>query len=547
MKLSSERIISSGQLFGLLFVYKLFTILLYPSAINSTGSFQEIIISLLIFSVISFLLLYSVIQYRKLSTDSEIWLINGGYGLFFSFLFLFHINDLYSFISELTGNSFNTMLCIIFLLIFSIYSATRGVEAIVRFSSVVVIFSLLLSVLFVVCLIPSFSIDKVGLGGTFSISYNSRGIITLFSQAQEIALMFILCKKAKGNFFRDCMLWNIFQYIFLIMIFILVFGSLGNYLIGIKYPLFHSIEGSGVLQRLNAVFLSAVTSLGFTAVTTDLYIINETSRHFKFRVSSLLIPAGLSLAAVFCCLNPDFSELIFQQSVVFYGTLIFSVIIPFAAIVFLKLKSVSKKTAAASVLFICIITVAIFSGCSAAQLNQRIIIQGMGIDKTENGYELTLLVLDTESDSVKNHEKLMKSDGPTVREAIHALERNSGMKTMLSQCLFIIMNTDAAKEYTETLSYFSEQNDIMKLTGLMTAQDSSALIEIAVDEMGYNSERLELLTDSKVIENSIPSFTLFDYVSVIKASDKDLVFPYIEIDKKNDSIAVKGSYTVRTD
>ncbi len=544
--MNNEKIINSTQLFGLLFVYKLFTVILYPSVIDSQTSIREIIISLLIFSVLSFFLLYPIIIYKKSNYSINSDLLNTGYIIYFSFILLFHIYDLYRFISDVTGNDFNTLMCIIFLILFAIYASSRGLEAIARFSVVIMIFAVLLSFFVIICLLPSFSAKNL-----MTDIKHGDSIITIFSEIQEIAVLFILCKKSKGSFFRECMLWNIFQYLLILVLYILIFGSLGYYLKGLQYPLFHSIEGSGILQRMNAIFLSAITALGFTAVTVDFYIVSELSQKLSFKkIKNLNIPLIIivSVISVWCCFNTDLSDLLFQQPVIFYSTLVFAVAIPISITIYIKFKSKFRKTAVSFLLAAGILVSSLsVSGCSATQLNQRIIIQGIGIDNQNNEYSLTMLILDTESDSKRDSEKIVKTKGKTVENAVSSLEKNSGKNIMLSQCLFIIMDKNAADRYNDSLGYFCGQKDIMKTVNLIVTENSSRLLESAVNDMDYNSERINLVTDSKTIKSDTVSMTLFDYISYINKPYYDLTFPYIKISDETKSIITDGSYTIKND
>ena len=100
------------------------------------------------------------------------------------------------------------------------------------------------------------------------------------------------------------------------------------------------------------------------------------------------------------------------------------------------------------------------------QLNQRLIVQGIGIDKNVDGYKITLIVLDTDNKDKENSVKLVYAEGKTVKKALYELENQRGKKLLLSQCLFVMMDRNAVSECRKTLSYFGEAPEMQKTANL---------------------------------------------------------------------------------
>lgn len=96
-----------------------------------------------------------------------------------------------------------------------------------------------------------------------------------------------------------------------------------------------------------------------------------------------------------------------------------------------------------------------FSGCmSRAELNEKVIIEGIGIDKSGDEYSLTVMTLNTESTDEVLPPNVFNVSGGSVSECFEKISRNTGREVMLSDNRFILMNKSAAEKADEVLSYF---------------------------------------------------------------------------------------------
>ncbi len=96
-----------------------------------------------------------------------------------------------------------------------------------------------------------------------------------------------------------------------------------------------------------------------------------------------------------------------------------------------------------------------FSGCmSRAELNEKLIIEGIGIDKSNDDYNITVMTLNTESTDEALPPEVLNISGKSVSECFENISRDTGREILLSDNKFIIMNESAAKKADEVLSYF---------------------------------------------------------------------------------------------
>lgn len=543
--MNREKIITSGQLFVLLFVCKIASVLLYPAAFSGRGSVWELFIPLLICSVLEFLFLIPIIKYKDSGADISKPL-SVLYMLYFIFLSVYHIVSLFGFMGEMSGSSINRDTIILFILLVAAYASYKGLESLTRFSGVAFAFIVISAAVMIFFLWQSF--DTANLLPVRNNIYSGTALI--MSETEELAVLFILCRTAKGRFVRSAVMWNMFQYIFLALMLILISGTMGEYLINMPYPFYHSIDGAGELQRLNPLFIGTAVTSFCCSLSIDLYVILSLLGRFSAEnkvVNTAYVPILVLVyaAVLFINNNRSVAEILFNVDLMAILSFAFSVILPMTVLLVYKAgnkKSVRRGLRTASLILCIALIIPTLYGCSAVQLNQRLIVQGIGIDQTDNEYTATFIVLDTESEK-ENSSKLLYSKGESVEAALSNLENQKGRKILLSQCLFIILNENSADNAENTLAYFRHNNDIMKTTNIMVAENAKSLINTAV-EMGYTSENINLVTDSNAVEQPTVHFSLFDYITFMNNDDENMTMPYIETDNRLNLIKISGSYTI---
>ncbi len=119
-----------------------------------------------------------------------------------------------------------------------------------------------------------------------------------------------------------------------------------------------------------------------------------------------------------------------------------------------------KRMIAAAAVFVLI--TAMFSSCSSAdtELRNRLIIEGMGIDRDADGFVLTVQALNTteslSSDSPASSEAVIvyTVKGNSVSDALSRLRLVSGKNPLYSQNRIIIIGSSVENEIPETVDFF---------------------------------------------------------------------------------------------
>ena len=136
-------------------------------------------------------------------------------------------------------------------------------------------------------------------------------------------------------------------------------------------------------------------------------------------------------------------------------------------------------------------------GCmQAVRLNNRAIVQGIGIDLAEDGYLVTLQIFDakgggsqTAVDASKANSMTLQASGRTIAEAISAAELKQGKEIFYGQNKLIVVGEEVARQGLETIISFFNANpqsrpnvDIAMADGravdVMTTQISQGVLPV---------------------------------------------------------------------
>lgn len=543
--MNHKAIVTSGQIFLLLFINRISSSIIYSNVLIQQNIWDNFI-PLLIYFLFNFLFLLPMIFLHKnlfyIHHHSLMKFLSYSYGIYFIFDIIHNLLYFSDFILELSGTAINGKIIIFFIILAALYGAFRGIEAIARFSVVPFLAIILSSVMIFTFIMPSYSADNL-----LPIAYiNQNSIfdhsVRIFSATNEIAALFILSPLIKNHFQKSALLWNIFMYLFFSALILLISGSLGEYLRHLSFKTYHIIDGAAVLQRFNPFFIGVCISAFFCSMTMKLFLINQCvkyiSNHQKIR-NTLIISCSAFVFTIFLILYhkiPDFIPIRFILN------MIFSFIIPITILIFTLFKNQKINKKIVSLILTITLSVSILSGCSFNnQLNQRIIIQGIGIDKIQENYRLSLIILDTDSKE-ENSSKIIYAQGNTIEQALSSLENRTGKKILLNQCLFLMLNQNSLKNSSDLLSYFLKNNDIIKTVNITSSEQSAEMIfNQAVVKLGYHPEDINIISDSNAVEQPSVHFSLFDYTVDINDHFHDMLLPNIIIDENLKSLKIKGS------
>lgn len=566
--MAKKNVVTVGQIFTLLFISRISLAVIYSVTVSGITSIWSLFVPLLLSILISILLLVPVnLLYGKNRKKSvcHIAVEHFGtighiipilYALYFLCSCIYSVMALEHFLDVILPADIHAKAVLTVLVIACIYAALKGIEALSRMAAVVLGLILFSAILMLIYLIQGFAPENILPVEYLTFGTVTDGIVFIISRMNTSAAFNVLVPFSKGKLWKSTILWSVCVFLFMGFMLILFRGAIGDYLHARELSVYQAIEGAGSLQRLNPFFIFVSMCSIFCHISILLFAVSESAKTIFQNAfgKTICFISGVILLGVIIILpdNQATAKILFNSSVWCIATVIFTSVIPLTVYIALKLKEskTRQKTArkivrTASMTMILSVIILIAGGCSSTQLNQRLIVQGIGIDKNTNGYDITLIVLDTENEEKENAIRLIYTNGKTTDEALSTLENQRGKKLLLSQCLFIMMNQQAAESYHRTLSYFAGLSEMQKTANLMVTEESSKkILSSAIDQLGYQSEYINVLADSKAIRQTEVHCSLIDYISSLNNGDTPLLFPYITIKEDISALSVNGSCLV---
>ena len=544
--MNTKTIVTSPQLFTLIFVSRMSLTIITTLSLSGTRQLWELLLPDIIMSVLSLLLLVPIMLLQKqggiLTSAKSVAgiILKTIYSLYFAALLLYTVFALREFLVCILPDGLYPALLIGALLLCGVYAAAKGIEGVCRLSLIVLILFLLAFFIVAAFLSPGYSSESLIPLKALSGSGIFTGVLFMLSRSGLLAGAGVLSLHTRDSMKNSIAVTSILLSVSVAVMLFLATGVLGDYMLSQDLQIYGLIDGSGALQRLNPFFLIVTACCVFCDVSFLLLLFSQCmggllgklrAGHYAFMCAAVVFTVLL-----FTYDNDKAAEAYCDKYIWSALTVVFVFLIPLVVFAAKKLRSIRPKRAVSAVLTAALCC-AFLCSCSAVQLNERMIIQGIGIDKTKTGYSLSLIVLDTE----KNRSRLVFSDSETVEQALSDLSRDSGMSVLLSQCLFIIMDEKSAKNTYDTLSYFEGSKELMKNVSIMLAENSRSFLMTAHDRMGMSSESINMATAGKDTGKSAVNCTMLDYISSLRGINSSLLIPLVKADISNKTIYTEGS------
>ncbi|MGN0537034.1 MAG: GerAB/ArcD/ProY family transporter [Acutalibacteraceae bacterium] len=535
--------ITSGQLFVMFFVSRIIVTMTYSPALSNGDTLWDHLISVFISFILTFILLIPILclksKYRSLSVlDLSVMrfgvvgsILNIFYGLYFAFVAVYTLTSYGIFLDNVIDEPIPSALILTAVVITACYGAYKGVEALARFSGIVLVGLLLTLAFMMFALVPSVKPENYS-----SVSYVNgtqiyNGIMLMMSRMSCVPALGVLYPIAKGNIFRSAAKWNIALFLTMFSLIVMLTGAMGDYLSVQLFPIYEAATAGefGIFRRLDAFYIGMWTAGLFVKVALFLYLSarsfaksfhNRTERRWIFPFAFVILVSSLIFKMF------DFNSILFDKNFWIAITLLTAAAIPLVLLI-CRLKVKRKQLVSILLIVACLLGMGSMSGCSAVQLSEKLIIQGLGVDYDTDGCHLTMIVLDTEKGNEDEVTKLMYSDGKTITEAFANAENAYGQEIMLSHNLFIIMNETAAQNCNEVIAYFRNNPEARDTVALFIEKDSAgAFISKTIEEFQYSAESIFSLSMNGIKGEENLQCTIVDFVS--QTGVKDACIPVVK-------------------
>ena len=549
--------ISPFQLFSVMFISSVFSAMMYSEHMIRELNLLMYAAASIVCIVVMIVVTIPLVIFSRRSCDSNIIkavqakkpLLSGVFTYVYAHYFMYSAALSLMIFSLLLGNFINPGIS--FFAFFALallccyYGAYKGLTAIAR-SSTIFFIMILLPIIFI-CVSLSFKIDMLNYSYIFL--ENGSGIIKnlmlLTAQTSAVPAIFLFVHRIKGDVKKPLYVWIIFSNIAVCLISLVSFGVLGEYLSLTEFPFYTATQLTeiGAFQRLDVIFLALWTVGMFVNTTLALFALRETIQtSFKAEKVKYLNPLSVILVGIWALIGiywDTIRHFFFDIRVMLVLFLAASFIFPIIAVLCLGKKKIGPKKAKAAVCAVlALLCIPLLTGCENVQLQERLLIKGIGIDKSNSGYDITVQYIDNYSEDEVHSNKSIKVSGATVAEAMGNIRSTTGSEPFLGQNVAIVVGWDTAKgNMLSLLDYFIKYSDSRPTVKLYLSETKAE--DILTLEVGGE---LIAIDDVSAISPSDSGYeNLFTLLNFIVQTKNPMETPTVSILKvKDNSIALSS-------
>lgn len=204
---------------------------------------------------------------------------------------------------------------------------------------------------------------------------------------------------------------------------------------------------------------------------------------------------------------------------------------------------------AKSILKLLVLPVWILILCSCSfveivEIDDRLIITALGIDVTDEGYEVTVQALNTSSGASENSSSQGSSgasqatqhfsvSGETVGDALLQIYTKTGFKPLYSQARILVLGKRAAQEkLSQSLDFFlreyATRTDILLAVSLSTAKE---VVSASFGDSSIGAKELENAVKSGEYTSKSVTVPLYKFINLISGETDCAYCPVIGIEK----------------
>ena len=352
--------ISVGQMFSLLFVSRMVITITYGTLLIGDSDIWDHLISACISFFATFLIILPI--YKLFSMDKKMNIFDnfrdlmGKFGYAFILIYVFYfivitfhtLNIFNSFISNAINPPLSIPLLSVFLLLSSCYGAFKGLEALGRTCTFIIVATVLSFIFLAISLFSS--IETINFKPFMYESCESvyEGFFYMISQSSCLAAMAVLFPMAKGSKIKAIIFWNMGVYLSFVVIIALVVGTMGDFVETQLFPVYTaaSIGKFGSLRHLDCLYLGIWISGIFLKTSLFLLLASEGIKKIwgeKVRRGFIIVFGILSSVLVFFIGNLKTLREISITNFLFIFLILIVVIFPIILIILKKRKLLKEE------------------------------------------------------------------------------------------------------------------------------------------------------------------------------------------------------------
>lgn len=152
-------------------------------------------------------------------------------------------------------------------------------------------------------------------------------------------------------------------------------------------------------------------------------------------------------------------------------------------------------------------------GCTSKQLNERMVIQGIGIDYADDNYTVTVMYMNTDSTNQSEPCKKLTGKGRTITEAVTAIVSKNGLEPLYSHNSFILLGESLCRYgVSEALEFFAGYYQCRpSVNVLVGGEEASELMSVK----DITPQSIEELAESKNTTGRALTMPMYKFVADI--------------------------------
>lgn len=402
------------------------------------------------------------------------------YMLFFLFAACAMLTEFSLFLASFTHLSIRFAAFIAALIAAAVAAARRGIVNVCRCAAIFFVVTAFLDILG--CILLALRTNPANY---YSASVNSGDIFpavcAAFSQLAVIPVFFMFPGQLPRKRRMPVLLYGILCSGFLAIFSLISLGVLGDYAHFVRFPFYAAAQSAGVgaFTRLDVLFLCARTIGIFTALAL-LFCATGRSGELLFgeksSVKTNTAAAAVVGAAVFAAMHSDaFCRILTDRRIMAAAAVLFCAAFPVISALSVRRSQRRLRALRGASAFTAMCIIAVFlSGCENVQLQDRMIIKGVGIDKEGEMLNVTVQYIDNYSDGDKQVNRVISVIGKSVSEAIGKLKDSTGSEPFLGQNSAVVIGRKTASgDISSLLDYFVSYSESRPATRFYLSENTA--------------------------------------------------------------------------
>ncbi len=195
-------------------------------------------------------------------------------------------------------------------------------------------------------------------------------------------------------------------------------------------------------------------------------------------------------------------------------------------------------------LFFIFLSCLLLTSClKSTQLSEQAIVEGIGIDITEDQYVVTVeYFTPTSSKAESANTSFIKEKCTSISQAIHEINSKIGKKLYFGQNNIIVIGLEAAKRNViDILKFFDSEPNTKSSICVAISKNAEEIINYKNDEISIPKSTLEKIISNSAKLGNCCEYRLFKILDVAKSNKDSFMLPNLQI-SENGYFEVMGSY-----